>query len=187
MSSPSVLVASEHSTVRDAVLSALETRQLHGVTADLGQSLERLRVESYPVVIIEDRVNGIDGVDLFEHLKQVRHGLAGLLVCEQGDLPLLQRAFDAGIRRVLSLPLDADELTDAVESLAGAAGQRSTFAHLNPDAPIDFVDERGMQKKSQVQECMFCGQLTPWLDNTSGYYFCSPDCQTLYLEATKEI
>lgn len=184
MTAPSILIASEHPQVRDALLSALDAHELHGVpTEATAQILEKLREDSYPVIVIEDHFGGGDTIELFEQFKQVRHEIAGVLVCERGDLQFVERAFEAGIRRVLSLPIVAEELTSAVEAITGSAKERSKFEHEMPEAQQGFIDDRGMQRRVQDQECQLCGQMTPWRDSRTGYYFCSRDCQTQYWEA----
>jgi two-component system, NtrC family, response regulator HydG len=87
-------------------------------TAHDGQSALKL-VESqqfYDVVLLDLKMPGMDGLELYRHIKQKSAGTVALIVTAYASSDTAKSAIAAGARRVLSKPVDIGKLLNLVQS-----------------------------------------------------------------------
>jgi DNA-binding NtrC family response regulator len=83
-------------------------------------ALELLRSEPFDLVLVDYRMPGMDGFQVFEHARDVRPDMGFLLITAHGTADITKKALDMGFRSVLLKPFTSDELRVAVEkALAG--------------------------------------------------------------------
>jgi CheY-like chemotaxis protein len=90
-----------------------------GVAYDGPVSLELSRRYPYGLALLDYMMLGMDSVELYGHIKQVRADTVGLLVTAVTDDTTIQAAVRAGIRRVLPKPVDFGHLIPPIEGVAG--------------------------------------------------------------------
>ena len=102
---------------------------LSDILADLGYrvavahdgpaALELSRRQPYGLALLDYLMPGMDGVELYGRLKQVRAGTVGVLVTAFAAEATVLAAARAGIRRVLPKPVDFGRLIPLIEEVAG--------------------------------------------------------------------
>jgi CheY-like chemotaxis protein len=89
------------------------------VAYDGPAAVELSRRQPYGLALLDYKMPGMDGVELYGHLKQVRAETVGVLVTAYAADTTLQAASRAGLRRVLPKPVDFGRLLPLVEEVAG--------------------------------------------------------------------
>lgn len=79
-----------------------------------GMTLARKR--RYSHVVIDDEMTQGEALSLFRQLHQLQQGAVGVLVTAVANINTVFAAVDAGIRRVLSKPVDYDQLLPLLDS-----------------------------------------------------------------------
>jgi DNA-binding NtrC family response regulator len=90
----------------------------HVDTAHDGQSALKL-VETQPfydIVLLDLRMPGMDGLELYRRIKQTSAGTVALIVTAYASSDTAKSAIAAGARRVLSKPVDIGKLLNLVQS-----------------------------------------------------------------------
>lgn len=83
-------------------------------------ALELLRNETFDLVVVDYRMPGMDGFQVFEQARLLRPELAFMLITAHGTADVTKQALEMGFRSVLLKPFTSDELRVAVEkALAG--------------------------------------------------------------------
>jgi two-component system, NtrC family, response regulator HydG len=80
---------------------------------------ELSRHHPYGLAVLDCKLAGMDGVELYGHLKQVRAGTVGVLVTAFAADAAVGAAFRAGIRRVLPKPVDFGHLIPPIDEVVG--------------------------------------------------------------------
>jgi CheY-like chemotaxis protein len=89
------------------------------VAYDGPAALELSRRHPYGLALLDYTMPGMDGVELYGHLKRVRADTVGVLVTAYAADATVRAAVRAGIRRVLPKPVDFRHLLPLVEEVAG--------------------------------------------------------------------
>jgi two-component system, response regulator, stage 0 sporulation protein F len=91
--------------------------------ANRGESaLELVRNEAFDLMVVDYRMPGLDGFQVFEQARVLRPEMLFMLVTAHGTADVTQKALDMGFRTVLLKPFTSEELRAAVEKvLAGTA------------------------------------------------------------------
>jgi CheY-like chemotaxis protein len=82
-------------------------------------ALELSRRHPYGLALLDFKLPGMDGVELYGHLKQVRADTVGVLVTGFAAHDTVRAAIGAGIRRVLPKPVDFGHLLPLIQDVAG--------------------------------------------------------------------
>jgi DNA-binding NtrC family response regulator len=84
--------------------------------ANDGQSaLELVERKRYGIAIIDYRMPGMNGVELFRRMREVRSDLAGIFLTGYTTIDVVYPAIEAGILQVFSKPADFQELIPLLE------------------------------------------------------------------------
>jgi DNA-binding response OmpR family regulator len=117
-SNPSVLVVDDDPDIRanmEDVLSAF------GYRVDLapdGESASELAARNlYDVALVDLRMPGIDGVELYQRIKRIQAGVAVFLITAFAETERARTATEAGAWEIIPKPLDVARL---LESIRGA-------------------------------------------------------------------
>jgi len=104
-------------------------RNLSDILTDLGyavdvahdgpSALELVRRNAYDVALLDLRMPGMDGLELFHRIRQLRSGTVGIIVTAYVGTDTAERALAAGAWQVLAKPLDFPRLLGLVEEAVG--------------------------------------------------------------------
>jgi two-component system response regulator (stage 0 sporulation protein F) len=78
-------------------------------------ALELVRKESFDLVVVDYRMPGMDGFQVFEQARALRPAAVFMLVTAHGTTEVTQKALEMGFKSVLLKPFTSEELRAAVE------------------------------------------------------------------------
>lgn len=85
-------------------------------------ALELVRNEPFDLVVVDYRMPGMDGFQVFEQARALRPEMAFMLVTAHGTTEITKKALEMGFKSILLKPFTSEELRAAVErALAGGA------------------------------------------------------------------
>jgi len=118
--SPSILVVDDEADT---------CRNLSDILTDLGyrvdiahdglSALELVRHNAYDVALLDLKMPGMDGLELFHHIRALRSGTVGIIVTAYAGTDTTERALAAGASQVLAKPVDFGRLLALVEEAVG--------------------------------------------------------------------
>ena len=104
-------------------------RNLSDILTDLGyqvdvahdgpSALELVRRNAYDVALLDLRMPGMDGLELFHRIRQLRAGTVGIIVTAYAGTDTTERALAAGAWQVLPKPVEFQRLLALVEQAVG--------------------------------------------------------------------
>ncbi len=89
------------------------------VAHDGPSALELVRRNPYDVALLDLRMPGMDGLELFHRIRQLRAGTVGIIVTAYAGTDTAERALAAGAWQVLAKPVDFSRLLALVEQAVG--------------------------------------------------------------------
>ncbi len=85
-------------------------------------ALELVRNEPFDLMMVDFRMPGLDGFQVFAQARAMRPDMAFMLVTAHGTADVTKKALEMGFKSVLLKPFTSEELRAAVEkTLAGKA------------------------------------------------------------------
>jgi DNA-binding NtrC family response regulator len=100
-------------------------RNLSDILTDLGyqvdmaydglSALELVRRHAYDVALLDMKMPGMDGLELFHHIRKLNSGTVGIIVTAYAGTDTTERALAAGAWQVLAKPVDFPRLLALVE------------------------------------------------------------------------
>jgi DNA-binding NtrC family response regulator len=90
------------------------------VARDGFKALELAEDKQFGIAIIDYRMPGMNGVELFRRLRDLRPDLAAVFLTGYPTIDVVYPAIEAGIIRVLSKPADFQELVPILEEYLGS-------------------------------------------------------------------
>ncbi|HTM52854.1 MAG TPA: response regulator [Pirellulales bacterium] len=90
------------------------------VARDGYKALELAEDKQFGIAIIDYRMPGMNGVELFRRLREMRPDLAAVFLTGYPTIDVVYPAIEAGIIRVLSKPADFQELVPILEEYLGS-------------------------------------------------------------------
>ncbi len=78
-----------------------------------------VQANTYALALIDYRMPGMDGIELYRRMRQLRPEVAGVFLTGYPTIDTVFPAIGAGVERVLAKPADSDELFEVVEQFAG--------------------------------------------------------------------
>jgi DNA-binding NtrC family response regulator len=153
---------------KQMVRTLADVVKLHGWEADSAFSgemaIDAVRERDYDVVLMDVRMTGINGVEAFKGMKQVRPGIRVILMTAYTATEVLAEAEREGALHILSKPVALNGLIDILEqatsesrcvlvvdddaaflkTLAKLLGQHgySTFTARNLDEGLEMLESR---------------------------------------------
>src|SRR5215472_2855441 len=104
-------------------------RNLSDILTDLGyqvdvandgpSALEKVRHNAYDVALLDLRMPGMDGLELFHRIRELRSGTVGIIVTAYAGTDTAERALAAGAWQVLAKPVEFPRLLALVEQAVG--------------------------------------------------------------------
>lgn len=116
MSKLPILVVDDNADSCDMMARLLSALGYHADVANDGAAaIDLARKNSYGFAIVDYQMPGLNGVELFRKLREIRPDIAGVFLTGHTTIDVVYPAIEAGILRVLSKPADFDELIPIIE------------------------------------------------------------------------
>lgn len=117
---PAVLVVDDEPDICDNLRDILTDMGYEVDTATDGpHALERVRAKNYDVALLDLKMPGMDGLELYRRIKELRAGTVAMIVTAYATAATAQAALEAGAWRVLSKPVDLPQLMAEINSALG--------------------------------------------------------------------
>ncbi len=111
-----VLLVDDNELFLDSARDVLETEGYDVVTADSGEAaLAIVRAEYFPVVVMDIKMAGINGVATFVEMKKYRPGIRVIMCTAHLMEEMIHRAETEGAFAVLKKPFRTGALLEAIE------------------------------------------------------------------------
>jgi len=91
------------------------------VACDGPAALELIKQNPYGLALLDYRMPGMDGLELYRRIRQVRPAVVGVFVTAFAANSMTAEAKAVGVRRILTKPVDFEELLPLVEEIVGSA------------------------------------------------------------------
>jgi DNA-binding response OmpR family regulator len=120
MAATPILFVDDDSDICASMYDVL-TDQGYGVdvTPDGPAALALIRQTPYQLALLDYRMPGMTGIELYRRLLQVRPGMVGVLVTACTADELLGEALEAGVRQIVPKPVDFRVLLPMIENILG--------------------------------------------------------------------
>jgi DNA-binding NtrC family response regulator len=82
-------------------------------------ALELIEQRDYGLALIDYRMPGMDGVELYRKIRELRPNLVGVFVTGFPTIDTVYPAISMGIERVIGKPAGSDELLSVIEEFVG--------------------------------------------------------------------
>jgi ActR/RegA family two-component response regulator len=111
------------------------------IAYDADQARSLARQNRYAITLIDERLSDGDGVKLYEDLHRVQQDMAGVLVSAVANLYTVAKAIGAGMARVLSKPVDFQELLAFIDGQSGPTPRSEEPRLMNSTCDVDVREE----------------------------------------------
>jgi len=110
---------------RDACTIMSKLLAAHGYQVDTAEggtaALARVRTQEYQLAILDYRMPGMNGVELFARMREVRPDVRGIFLTGYPTVDTVFPAISEGIERVLAKPVDIKELLSVIKEVTADA------------------------------------------------------------------
>ena len=128
-----ILVVDDDVNICEVLKDILELEGYDVDTASSGyEALDRGRENKYEVVLMDIKMDGINGVEAFKEFKKIQPGVPCIMISAYAMEELIQESLREGAFAILSKPLDHKELFEKIEA-AKSGGTMILVADDNED------------------------------------------------------
>jgi len=85
-------------------------------------ALDLIREQDYGLALIDYRMPGMDGVELYRRIRELRPELVGVFVTGFPTIDTIYPAIAVGVERVIAKPAGSGELLSVIEEFVGKPG-----------------------------------------------------------------
>jgi CheY-like chemotaxis protein len=89
------------------------------VAYDGPTALELVAKKTYGLALIDYRMPGMDGVELYRRIRQMRPDVVGVFVTGFPTIDTVYPAIAVGVERVIAKPAGSNELLQVIEEFVG--------------------------------------------------------------------
>ncbi|HLO79043.1 MAG TPA: response regulator [Magnetospirillum sp.] len=153
-----VFIVDDDEAIRDALTWLLQSRGLAAQAFDSAEDfLERWNPAQAGCLLLDIRMSGMSGLDLFDRLRDVQARIPVIFLTGHGDVPMAVGALKKGARDFVEKPFNDNELVDRViEALEWNAQRRAAEAD---SASLAARLAQLTLRERQVMELVLAGKL----------------------------
>ena len=153
-----VFIVDDDEAIRDALTWLLQSRGVEAQGFDSAEAfLARWNPDMAGCLLLDIRMSGMSGLDLFDRLRAVQARLPVIFLTGHGDVPMAVGALKKGARDFVEKPFNDNELVDRViEALEWDAQRRADEAGL---ADLNARLEQLTARERQVMDLVLAGKL----------------------------
>jgi CheY-like chemotaxis protein len=115
-----VLIVDDDQNVCEVLSKILSLRGYQVDSAcDGPTALELIRRRDYGLALIDYRMPGMDGVELYRRIRELRPSLVGVFVTGFPTIDTVYPAITVGVERVIAKPAGSSELLEVIQEFIG--------------------------------------------------------------------
>ena len=110
-----ILVVDDEKHVRDSCIRLLQRKRFDADGAESGEiALEKLKKESYDLVLLDVRMPGMDGIEVLRQAKQIVPDLLVLVLTGHGTIDTANEAMELGAAGFIRKPIAIENLAESI-------------------------------------------------------------------------
>ena len=118
--SSEILIVDDDRSSCEIIAKILSLRGYHvDVAYDGPTALELVEKKTYGLALIDYRMPGMDGVELYRRIRQMRPDVVGVFVTGFPTIDTIYPAIAVGVERVIAKPAGSNELLQVIEEFVG--------------------------------------------------------------------
>ena len=126
-----ILLVEDEAVLRESVRDWLTEDGYDVECVESGEkALDRLKKEEFGVIVLDLRLPGIDGLQVFEHAKELKPKAKGILITAYPSQETQDKAKRLGLLDYLAKPFKVDDLEKTIKSALGEAESVKVGKHL---------------------------------------------------------
>ena len=90
------------------------------------EALDRIKKEEFGVIVLDLRLPGIDGLQVFEHVKELKTGTKGVIITAYPSKETREKAQRLGLLDYLAKPFKVEDLEKTIRGALGEAEEKIT-------------------------------------------------------------
>ena len=115
-----VLIVDDDRNNCEVFVKILSLRGYEADSANDGNTaLELVQHREYGLALIDYRMPGMDGVELYRRIRELRPNLVGVFVTGFPTIDTVYPAISVGVERVIAKPAGSNELLEVVQEFLG--------------------------------------------------------------------
>ena len=115
-----ILIVDDDRNSREVIAKILSLRRYDVDVASNGHdALELIRQREYGLALIDYRMPGMDGVELYRKIRELRPDFIGVFVTGFPTIDAVFSAISMGVKRVIGKPARSDELLSVIDEIVG--------------------------------------------------------------------
>ena len=115
-----ILLVEDETVVRESVRDWLVEDGFDVECAETGEeALEKLKKQEFGVIVLDLRLPDIDGLQVFEHAKELKHATKGIIITAYPSQETRENAKRLGLLDYLAKPFKVEELEKTIRGALG--------------------------------------------------------------------